>query len=213
MDILRDIAGMFGTTQLTPGAQGSPSTDIKGAEGLNKLLGPAALGGIAGVLLGGKGIGGLIKGALVGGGGAYLWDQYKKRFREDNSGNPQFQTGTISPGGERAERAIKAMIFAARADGTIDQQERDNIMQKLNAMNLGREGQQVVQAAMSANVDPNTVARGVMDEEEALQLFTLTCSIVNSDNFMEKQYLDGLAEALHIPADVKSDIESKVHAS
>ncbi len=213
MDLLRDIAGMFGTTQLTPGAQGSPSTDVKGAQGLNKLLGPAALGGIAGVLLGGKGIGGLLKGALVGGGGAYLWDQYKKRFREDNSANPQFQTGTISPAGERAERAIRAMIYAARADGNIDKQERDSIMQKLTAMNLGREGQQVVQAAMNENVDPAAVARGVMDEEEALQLFTLTCTVVKSDNFMEKQYLDGLAEALHIPADVKADIESKVHGA
>lgn len=210
MDLLENISRLFGTNQNTAGAQGSPVTDIAGPDGLQQLLGPAALGGLAGLLLGGKGISGAIKGAIVGGGGAFLWNQYKAKFREKNVAEPQFQGGAVSAPAERTERMIRAIIYAAKADGHIDDQEQDNITKQVQAMKLGEAAQRIVSAAMSEPLDANAVASGVMDEEEALQLFTVSCAAVNIDNSMERNYIDTLAVALHIPRDVARDIEDKI---
>ncbi len=210
MDLLENISSMFGTNLNTRGAQGTPVPDLNGAEGLQKLLAPAALGGLAALLFGGKGIGSAIKGALLGGGGAYLWNQYKDKFREKNVDNPQFQGGSMSPPAERTERVIRALIYAAKADGHIDDDERARINAHIQGMNAGDAAARIVNAAMNEPLDPALVAQGVMDEEEALQLFTLSCACSNVDNALEKNYLDALAEALHIPREVRDDIAAKI---
>lgn len=212
MDLLQAVTSMFGTNQSVAGAQGTPTDNAQGADGLHKLLGPAALGGLAGILFGGKGIGGAIKGALVGGGGAYLWDEYKKRFREDNASDPQFQGGAASAPAERAQRIIRAMIYAAKADGRIDDKEKAGINEKIKALGIGQQAQQIVDAAMIEPLEPARVAEGVMDEEEALQLFTLSVASIKIDNFMEQSYIGGLASALHIPNDVRDQIIQKVQS-
>lgn len=214
MDLLSTIAGMFGTNQRIAGAQGVPTDDAQGVEGLRELLGPAALGGLAGVLFGGKGgISAALKGAALAGGGTLLWKHYKNRFREDNGENPQFEGGAFSPPAERGERLIRALIYAARADGRIDESEQDRIREQLAKLGLGKQTDRIVSAAMNEPVDPRTIAAGVMDEEEALQLFTLSCSALSIDSQMEKGYLLDLASALHLPDDVRDDIMNKVGAS
>jgi len=210
MDLLENISRLFGTNQNTAGAQGSPVTDIAGADGLEQLLAPAALGGLAALLLGGKGISGAIKGAIVGGGGAFLWNQYKAKFREKNGADPQFQGGAVSAPAERTERMIRAMIYAAKADGHIDEEEHDKIAKQVQAMKLGESAQRIVSAAMSEPLDASAIADGVMDEEEALQLFTVSCAAVNIDNSLERNYIDTLSIALRIPKDVAKDIETKI---
>ncbi|MCD8351702.1 MAG: DUF533 domain-containing protein [Planctomycetaceae bacterium] len=209
MDLLQTIAGMFGTNQRTAGAQGVPNDDAQGIEGLKELLGPTALGGLAGVLFGGKG--GAMKGAALAGAGTLLWNHYKKRFREENTDDPQYEGGAFSPPAERGERMIRALIYAARADGHVDQDEQDKLQAAIQSLNLGKQADRIVSAAMNEPVDPATVAKGIMDEEEALQIFTLSCSALTIDNFMEKSYLRGLADALHIPEDVRDDIMTKTH--
>lgn len=213
MDLLQTISSMFGTNQHVAGAQGNPVDGAQGLEGLQKLLGPAALGGLAGALFGGKGaLGSALKGAMVAGGGAYLWDKYKDRFREHNVDEPQFQGGsTTSRPAERAERMIRAMIYAAKADGHIDDTEKAKIIQQLKTMNLGQHGQEIVNKALQEPLDPVVVAKGVTDEEEALQLFALSCAAITLDNALEKNYIDSLAQALYIPNDIKVDIENKIH--
>lgn len=212
MDLLQTISGLFGTNQHVAGAQGNPVDGAQGLEGLQKLLGPAALGGLAGALFGKKSITGALKGAMVASGGAYLWDKYKDRFREYNAEEPQFQGGsTTSRPAERAERMIRAMIYAAKADGHIDDLEKTKIVAQIKQMNLGQQGQEVVNKALQDPLDPTEIARGVTDEEEALQLFALSCASISLDNALEKNYIDSLAQALYIPNDIKTDIENKIH--
>lgn len=212
MDFLQTISSMFGTNQHVAGAQGNPVNEAQGLEGLQKLLGPAALGGLAGALFGGKGaIGGALKGAMVASGGAYLWDKYKDRFREHNVDEPQFQGSTSSRPAERAERMIRAMIYAAKADGHIDDSEKEKILQQIKSMNLGQQGQEIVNKALQEPLDPRVVAKGVTDEEEALQVFALSCAVISLDNALEKNYIDSLAHALYIPDDLKVDLENKIH--
>lgn len=210
MDLLQQISSMFGTNQHVAGAQGNPTDGAQGMEGLQKLLGPAALGGLAGMLLGGKGLSSALKGAIAVGGGSYLWDKYKDRFRQHNANDPQFQGSTASAPAERAARMIRAMIFAAKADGHIDEDEKTKILAQIKNMNLGQQGQEIVNAAMAEPLDAAAIAKGVTDEEEALQLFTLSCAAINVDNYMEKNYVDSLAKSLHIPDDIKNDLMARL---
>lgn len=210
MDILSTIAGMFGTNQRTAGAQGIPTDGAQGVEGLQELLGPAALGGLAGVLFGGKGMSSALKGAALAGGGALLWNHYKKRVREANVDDPQYEGGVFSPPAERGERLIRALIYAARADGHIGLDEQERIRLKLNELGLGQQADRIISAAMNEPINPSIIANGVMDEEEALQVFTLSCSALTIDNHMERGYLMDLAAALHLPDDVRDDIMGKV---
>lgn len=205
--------GLFQNIQdmITKNIPGS-STDSQGTgglSGLSNLLGPAALGGLAGLLLTSKAARGSAAGALLAGGGAMLWNKYKNRIREANADNPDFGQ-SYSPPDERAARLIRALVFAAKSDGHIDEKEQQAIHAKLQTLNLGPEGDDLVKRAMQEPLDPTLIANGVQNEDEALEIFTLTCSVIDMDHFMERSYLDALAKALNIPDDVKNDIEAKI---
>lgn len=103
---------------------GDKTKSIGGSEGFGKLLAPAALGGLVGVLLGNKSTrkmaGKFGKNALIIGGsaavGAVLWNKYKQRVKETHQDEPQFGMRT-SPIDARTKRLIQAIVFAAKAMG------------------------------------------------------------------------------------------------
>ena len=63
---------------------------------------------------------------------------------------------------------------------------------------------------MAEPLDPARIAQGVRTPEEALELYALSCAVIDVDHFMERGYLDALAEALRIPANVRADLTAKV---
>ncbi|QPR29309.1 DUF533 domain-containing protein [Edwardsiella hoshinae] len=185
-----------------------------GTEGLSKLLAPAALGGLAGVLMGNKSMrkkaGKLGKNALLLGGGAaigtLLWNQYRARVKANHRDEPQYGQQSAPPDA-RARRLVQALVFAAKSDGHIDAREQQAIDEKLAGMALGEEARQWIEQALAQPLDPKLLAQEVGDEEEALELYTLSCAVIDIDHFMERSYLDALAQALGIPADVAGDLE------
>jgi len=177
-----------------------------GTSGLGDLLGPGALGGLAGVLAGSKSSRKLLtkfggKALLLGGGaaaGALLWNKYKDRIRTaypSASGTDGQQT----PPDQRAERMIAALVFAAKSDGHIDEAEQAAIEKQ-------------IKQAMARPLDPQWLAAGVKNEEEALELYVLSCAAVDIDHFMERSYLTALGDALNIPEDVRDGIQRDIAA-
>jgi len=116
----------------------STSSSSSEGQGLNKLLVPGALGGLAGLLVANKSSRKLLAkygtGALLVGGGAVagtvLWNKYKDRIRETHQDEPQFGQQQ-SPLDVRTERLILALVFAAKSDGHIDEQEQAAIESQL----------------------------------------------------------------------------------
>ena len=218
MSLLTNLQSILGNQQL-----GSPVRKDSGAGGLGDLagglmgglrgnmgplLGPAALGGLAGLLLGG----GKLKNAVMFGGGAalasVLWDKYKGRLQ-----NAQPQAQNAPPLALEASRPdvlaatlIKAMVFAAKSDGHIDAREQQAIYKSIQEMNLGADAEAIVQQAMNEPLDPGAIARNVRTPEEAMEVFLVSCSVIEVDHFMESSYLDALGKALHIPPDVQAGI-------
>jgi uncharacterized membrane protein YebE (DUF533 family) len=199
---------------------GDQGKGLSQGQGLSKLLSPGALGGLAGLLVANKSSRKLLAkyggGALLAGGGAVagtvLWNKYKDRIRAAHQGEPQYGQ-QASPIDKRAERLILALVFAAKSDGHIDDAERQAIDQHLRDAGIENEGRALVEQALELPLDPARLADGIQNEEEALELYFLSCAAINADHFMERSYLNALGDALGIPEDVRTDVERDIAVS
>lgn len=176
--------------------------------GASKLLTPAAIGGLLGALLSSSAARSIAGGALLGGGGAMLWDKFTNRLSQEDaqSAAPLFGNAPSSSPEERPLRLVRALVFAARSDGHIDDAENQAIHEQLARLDLGADGEALVKKALTDPLDPASIAAGVSSEQEALELFALSRAVVNPDQLLEKRYLYALAAALHIPDDVRDEI-------
>ncbi len=196
------------------GQKGS-SAHSSSEQGLGKLLVPGALGGLAGLLVASKSSRKLLTkygtGALLVGGGAVagsvLWNKYKDKVRTAHQGEPQFGQ-TSSPLDVRTERLILALVFAAKSDGHIDDKERAAIEHQLKEAGVEEQGRALVAKAIEQPLDPQRLARDIKNEEEALEVYFLSCAAIDIDHFMERSYLSALGDALKIPQDVREGIEA-----
>ena len=175
--------------------QSSSSVSSSADQGLGKLLVPGALGGLAGLLVANKSARKLLtkygtNALLVGGGavaGTVLWNKYKDKIR--------------------AAHQILALVFAAKSDGHIDARERAAIDQQLREAGVEEQGRVLIEQAIEQPLDPQRLATGVRNEEEALEIYFLSCAAIDIDHFMERSYLNALGDALKIPQDVREGIE------
>lgn len=195
----------------------SQKSASSGEQGLSKLLVPGALGGLAGLLVANKSSRKLLAkygtGALLAGGGAVagtvLWNKYKDKIRSAHQDEPQYGQ-QVSPMDLRTERLILALVFAAKSDGHIDDKERSAIEQQLSEAGVEEQGRALVAQAIEQPLDPQRLAKSVKNEEEALELYFLSCAAVDIDHFMERSYLNALGDALKIPQEVREGIEQDI---
>ncbi|WNN73479.1 DUF533 domain-containing protein [Kluyvera cryocrescens] len=186
----------------------------EGKSGLNQMLVPGALGGLAGLLIASKSSRKMLAkygtGALLVGGGAVagsvLWNKYKDKMR----GDPQTEMKYGAPAAPldvRTERLILALVFAAKSDGHIDAKEQAAIEQQLREAGVEEQGRALVAQAIEQPLDPQRLARDVHNEEEALELYFISCAAIEIDHFMERSYLNALGDALKLPVEVREGIE------
>jgi len=195
------------------------SGESKPGGGLSDMLAPGALGGLAAMLISSKSSRKLLtkyggKALSVGGGaaaGAVLWNKYKQRVSEAHQNEPDFGVAQ-TPVDLRAERLVTALVFAAKSDGHIDDQERAAIEQNIHQSGYGQDAEQLIQKAMNRPLDPQWLSADVKNEEEALELYFLSCAAIDVDHFMERSYLSALGDALKIPQDVRDGIQQDLEA-
>ncbi|EFF0770178.1 tellurite resistance TerB family protein [Escherichia fergusonii] len=193
---------------------GQNVSNASGVQELSKLLVPGALGGLAGLLIANKSSRKLLSkygtsALLVGGGavaGTVLWNKYKEKVRAAHQNEPQFGNQP-SPVDERTERLILALVFAAKSDGHIDAKERAAIDTQLREAGIEEQGRVLIEQAIEQPLDPQRLAKGIRNEEEALEIYFLSCAAIDIDHFMERSYLNALGDALKIPQDVREGIE------
>ena len=214
---LQQLQSMLGQVTQSGQNHSVQNQSSQGSQGLSKLLVPGALGGLAGLLLASKSSRKLLtkygtSALLVGGGavaGSVLWSKYKDRVREAHQGEPQFGQQQ-SPIDVRTQRLVMALVFAAKSDGHIDDKERQIIEQQLRDAGIEESGRTLIQQAIDQPLDPQRLVQGVNNEEEALELYFLSCAAIDIDHFMERSYLNALGDALKIPQDVREGIEQDI---
>jgi uncharacterized membrane protein YebE (DUF533 family) len=210
MGFLDDLGSLLNAA-VPQGQQQNQARNQSG--GLGELLGPGVLGGLTGAFLPGKG------GALKTGGAAalasMLWNKYKDRIlppEQTASASPAMPQAAVAASASPATvRLIRAMVFAAKSDGRIDDQEQAAINDRLGQLQAGPETAQLAAQALNEPLDPHLVADGVSDPQEAMALFLASCAVIKADQFMENTYLEALAKALGVPADMIKDIEAEAH--
>ncbi|MDB5525762.1 MAG: hypothetical protein JWM58_3525 [Rhizobium sp.] len=107
---------------------------------------------------------------------------------------------------------VRAMIAAARADGHIDDAEREAILGKVKLAGLGADAQAFLESELVNPVDLDTIIGAARTESQKVELYTASRIAIEPDSRAERGYLDllagrlGLADALidHIEATVAS---------
>ncbi len=220
------LGNVTGQNQQANTAQASNQSSALG--GIGGLVGSAAVGGLLGALFTGKKAKKMAKGALTVGGtaavGALAWTFYQK-WSQSNAQNqetqansyqtqnaPQAPQKALPPADDTALLLLEAMIYAARADGHIDEEEEKNIHNAVAALFPSQEMVHIIDGMIKKPIDPTHLASRVQNKEEAYDLYRLSCAAIDIDSFMERSYLDGLASALKLDENVKKQIEEEAAA-
>lgn len=214
-----------------PGVQGTVKDRATQAINLARDN-PMATSAIAGVLLGTK-TGRQVAGNALALGGlaaiAGLGYQAYKNYRDGNQPQPApqsapqaepqflpppsdsgFSTAPTAASNDFTLSLVRAMIAAARADGHIDDSERQRILGKVQEAGVGSEAEAFFQRELANPVDLDAIVASAKTEEQRVQVYTASRLAIEPDSRAERGYLDllagrlGLADALvdHIEATV-----------
>ena len=113
-----------------------------------------------------------------------------------------------SAANDRSLTLLKAMIAAAKADGHIDATEMDDINKKISDFGLAGDVAGFVQVEMASPTTPAQFAKLADTPETAAEIYLISSMLIDTDNEMEKAYLDELVAALKLPEDLLAELES-----
>ncbi len=178
-------------------AQGAAAQGGGDMGGLGSLLGSLMGSGSTGGASSGGGMGGLL-GSLLGG-------------EAQNVPPPPVPKSAPARSNENyATNMLRAMVYAARADGKINQNEQAAIQKQVNMLNLGNEAQAFIDQAFKEPLNPKAIAQSIATSDEAMNIYAMTCAVTGLDDPREVQYAKDLAAALGIPAQVQQAIQRKL---
>lgn len=193
-------------------AGGAPMNDfLKGAGG------GALAGAAVALLLGNKKVRKIGGSALKYGSAAALgavayralqsWQQNSRESAGQQP--PQTLDRLPAPEAERHSEAILlAMLGAARADGHIDDRERQLIDAQVAQFTGDPALQQWIDAELRKPVDPTAIARRATSPELAAEMYLASLLLIDQDSFMERAYLDELARQLGIDESLRAELHA-----
>ena len=203
------LGGLMGGGQSLLGRAGQ-------AVGGGDNLAAAGLGALLGSLSGGKSntsLGGL------GGGLMGLLGMMAFKALKNAGQNPQPMFGMSAAQGaaspqaleNNAELIITAMIDAAKADGQVDANELNRITSKIKATGVGQEGMNYIISKLQAPMATDKIVAAVRGRPElAAQIYSASLMAIEVDTAAERNYLNSLAKAMGLPAEVARNIEQLV---
>jgi uncharacterized membrane protein YebE (DUF533 family) len=230
--------------QLLRASQGSATQQRgseAGQGGLGGLLG-GLLGGSSGSARAGGGLGGLLGGLLAGGGlagraaggtqiragsnnyamlaslGMMAFQAYQTWQRQQASA-PQEAPRTVDqlagPEVEDHSHAIlRALIAAAKADGTIDEHEQEMIRKEITQHADDPQLQQWLDAEVAKPLDACDVAQAADGEPGmAAEMYLASVLLVDDQQEAERNYLDELAVALNIDPQLQVHLEQQARGA
>ncbi len=217
--------------------QGGGGASAQGGLGdLGGLLGGLLGGGAgAGAGGGGAGLGGLLGGLLGGGspmGGApqsrsgggtnyaalaslgMMAFQAYQAWQRSQASVPQEAPRTVDllagPEAEEHSHAIlRALIAAAKADGRIDDAEKQMISTEIGRHTDDPQLQQWLDDEVAKPLDANEVAQSATDPGMASEMYLASVMLVDDQQDAERNYLDELAAALQIDPQLQLHLEQQ----
>ncbi len=195
--------------------------DLTGGKGIGGDFGKGALaGGALGLLLGNRRVrkmggkvamyGGL---AAVGALAYKAYGDWKQQQAGAGAASAAPQTFDALPPAEiesHSQAILKALIAAAKADGHVDDRERQVIEGEFSRLEAAPEVRQWLQAELQKPLDPAEVARAASSPEMASEMYLASLLAVDEQNFMERAYLDELARQLKLDDGLKARLEQQM---
>lgn len=169
---------------------GSSSQNSGGGLGLDDLMGGLLKGNQSGASTGG-GMGDILGKLGQSGGAGGLGD-----LLNDALGNGGAVTQTTTKADEDAAGLmIRAMLQAAKADGNVDQAERDKLLN--NVGDLSQEEAAFINAELERDIDVAGLARDVPNGMED-QVYMMSVMGIDLDTQHEASYLHDLAQSMNL---------------
>lgn len=192
---------------------------LKGQAG--SFAGGAAGGALAALLLGNKSARKMGSKAITYGGlaalGVIAYKAYSNWQSNQSSGTvpaaePQTLDRLPAPQVELHSQAIlRAMVAAAKADGHVDERERQLLGEQLNKLPADQADlQQWLHNEINQPLDPAAVARAASTPEMAAEMYIASVLMVDEEHFLERAYLDELARQLKLDPGLKVELEAQV---
>ena len=119
-------------------------------------------------------------------------------------------TPAASAEGAEARLLLRAMIAAARADGSIDKAERIGIGKQLDAAGLNTAERDQVLAEFDRPASIEELAQGARDALLKAQLYAAAYAAVGEMSAGERAWLDRLAAALKLDPAARKAIEQRL---
>ncbi len=111
---------------------------------------------------------------------------------------------------KRSLGLLKAMIAAAQADGHIDDNERNKIIEQISALGLQSDSVQAIEQQLKEPVDIKTLAETADSPEAAAEMYLVARVILDVDEPQERLFLNELADALGLEFDLVASLENKL---
>ncbi len=107
-----------------------------------------------------------------------------------------------------AEIILLAMIDAAKADGQVDSDEFNRIMNSIKSSGTGQEGMNYVLQKLQGPMETAKIVSAAQGRPElAAQIYSASLMAIDVDTDAERQYLDKLAKAMGLSQQVVQNIE------
>jgi uncharacterized membrane protein YebE (DUF533 family) len=111
---------------------------------------------------------------------------------------------------QHSQAILKALVAAAKADGHVDERERELIEGEFTRLDNDQELRHWLHAELNKPLDPSDVARAASTPEIAAEMYIASVMLVDEESFMEKSYLDELARQLKLEPGLKAELEKQV---
>ncbi|WP_110670169.1 tellurite resistance TerB family protein [Salinicola halophilus] len=197
----------------------STSGSQRGGFDVKSLLGGGALGLLVGSKrgrsLGGKAV---KYGALAGLGAlAYkAWQAHQANTGASDTSAEDTGRPLETLDGDAQERRsrviLQAMIATARADGHIDEEERAALTDQIDALGADDELHTWVERQMVTPLDADVIASEVDSPQAGREAYLASLAIADDQNPMERAWLDQLAAALELDAELRQTLERQVQS-
>ena len=146
--------------------------------------------------------------------GVMAYQAYRDYQQQNASGayqEPRTVDRLPPPQAEAHSQAIlRALIAAAKADGHIDDRERQLIEGEFQRLGQDAEVQRWFTAELQKPLDPAEVAQAADSPEVASEMYLASLLVADEQSFVERSYLDELARQLRLDAPLKSQLERQI---
>lgn len=105
---------------------------------------------------------------------------------------------------------VRAMIAAARSDGTLDAKESQAIFQRIQALDLAQEDKNLLIEEMGRPVNLDAIVNAATTPEVAAEIYVASLLAIDVDTVEEQSYMAMLAARMKLPQELVTQLHEQV---